>query len=99
MIRVLTPIAIALFFIGYSPFHRFRSPKVVLVLKRLIYRVLSVQPFPHSLDGDQISAAHAGVAKRVVGCNLRAEERSGLGGLELIRMSSIFRQACARVSP
>src|SRR5229473_1819103 len=43
MIRVLTPIAIALFFIGYPPFHRLRSSKVVLVLMRLIYRVLSVQ--------------------------------------------------------
>src|SRR6266851_5428292 len=39
MNRVLTPIAIALLFIGYPPFHRLRSPKVVLVLKRLIYRV------------------------------------------------------------
>src|SRR4029077_9361383 len=91
MIRVLTPIAIALFFIGFPPFHRLRSPEVVLSLKRLTYRVLSAQPFPHALDGDQISAAHAGVAKRVVGCNLRAEERSGLGGLELIRMSSSLR--------
>jgi hypothetical protein len=27
MIRVLTPIAIALFFIGYPPFHRLRSLK------------------------------------------------------------------------
>src|SRR6202521_4862736 len=39
MNRVLMPIAIALFFIGYPPFHRLRSPKVVLVLKRLIDRV------------------------------------------------------------
>src|SRR5258708_16528592 len=39
MNRVLTPIAIALLFIGYPPFHRLRSPKVVLVLKRLIYRL------------------------------------------------------------
>src|SRR6266851_4124383 len=30
MIRVLTPIAIALFFIGHPPFHRLRSSKVVL---------------------------------------------------------------------
>src|ERR1700730_6209053 len=35
MDRVLTPIAIALLFIGYPPFHRLRSPKVVLVSKRL----------------------------------------------------------------
>src|SRR6266404_8612584 len=52
MIRVLTPIAIALFFISYPPFHRLRSPKVVLVLKRLIYRVLSVQP---SISSDALS--------------------------------------------
>jgi hypothetical protein len=42
--RGLTPIAIALLFIGYPPSHRLRSPKVVLVLKRLICRVPSVQP-------------------------------------------------------
>ena len=54
---------------------------------------------PHALDGDQVSAAHAGVAKRVVGCNPRAEERSGLCGLELIRMSSIFpSRLCMRFS-
>src|ERR1700730_10804541 len=52
MIPVLTPIAIALFFIGYPPFHRLRSPKVVLVLKHLIYRVLSVQP---SISSDALS--------------------------------------------
>src|SRR5260370_23296103 len=39
MNRVLMSIAIALLFIGYPPFHRLRSPKVVLVLQRLIYRV------------------------------------------------------------
>ena len=39
MNRVLTPIAIALFFIGYPLFHRLLRPKVVLVLKRLIYRL------------------------------------------------------------
>src|SRR5229473_935614 len=39
MIRVLTPIAIPLFFMWYPPFHRLLSLKVVLVLKRLIYRV------------------------------------------------------------
>src|SRR5580700_6170398 len=44
MIRVLTPIAIALFFIGYPPFHRLQSPKVVLVSKHLIYRVFLVRP-------------------------------------------------------
>jgi hypothetical protein len=39
------------------------------------------------------------IAKRVVGCNLRAEERSGLGGLEFIRMSAIFPPSlCLRFS-
>ena len=39
MIRVLTLIAIALFFIGHCAFHRLRSFKVDLVLKRLLSRV------------------------------------------------------------
>src|SRR5712671_5841124 len=39
MNRVLTPIAIPLFFMWYPPFHRLLSLKVVLVSKRLIYRL------------------------------------------------------------
>jgi hypothetical protein len=63
----------------------------------VIYRVLSVQP--PALNSDQIFAAQAGVAKRVIGCNLGVEERSGLGGLELIRMSAIFPSSlCIRFS-
>jgi hypothetical protein len=39
----------------------------------------------NTLHSDQISAAQAGVAKRVVGRDTRAEERGGLCGPELIR--------------
>src|SRR6267378_5702932 len=85
MIRVLTPVAIALFFICYPPFHRLRSPKVVLVLKRLIYRVLSVQPSPTPWTATRSSPRKPAFAKSVVGCNPCAEERSGLCGLEVIR--------------
>src|SRR5580692_10954382 len=39
----------------------------------------------YALNGDVISAAQAGIAKSVVGCNPRAEQRSGFRGCELIR--------------
>src|ERR1700730_8644728 len=55
--RVLTLIGSALFFIGYPSFSSMRSPKVVLVLKRLIYRVLSVQPSSFSRSVDKFSPA------------------------------------------
>ena|GEM_PF-4914657 len=42
----------------------------------------------NALHSDQISAAQAGVAKSVVGRDIRAEERSGFYGCELIRYGS-----------
>src|SRR5579862_8325929 len=51
MIRVLTHIAIALFFIGYPPFQSIAKSEVVLVLKHLIHRVVSVQP---SISSDAV---------------------------------------------
>jgi hypothetical protein len=39
----------------------------------------------NALHSDQISSAQAGVAKSVVGCDPRAEERGGFYGRELIR--------------
>jgi hypothetical protein len=99
MIRVLTPIAIALFFIGYPPFHRLRSPKSRSCFEAFDISRSFSSAVPHALDGAQISAAHAGVAKLVAGCNPRAEEKSGLGGLELIRMSAFFPSSlCMRFS-
>jgi hypothetical protein len=43
---------------------------------------------PNTLHSDQISAAQAGVAKSVVGCDTRAEERGGLCRRELVRNGS-----------
>src|SRR6266849_10155018 len=42
----------------------------------------------NALHRDQISTAQAGVAKRVVGRDTRAEERGGFGGSELVRYGS-----------
>jgi hypothetical protein len=39
----------------------------------------------NALHGDQISTAQTGVAKGVVGCNARAEERNGICGSEFVR--------------
>src|SRR6267154_156685 len=41
-----------------------------------------------ALHRDQISAAQAGIAEGVVGCDPRAEERGGLRGAELVRNGS-----------
>src|SRR5262249_44175336 len=42
----------------------------------------------NALHGDQIPAAQPSVAKSVVGCDTRAEERGGFYGCELIRNGS-----------
>src|SRR5580704_10014262 len=77
LIRVLTPIAIALFFIGYPPFHRSRSPEVVLVLKHLIYRVLSVQP---SISSDALSVIAMKLRFRHV---RRTPQRAWIGSIRI----------------